>query len=87
MGISSIYYISESIGILITNAIQQYNIERERFIMKKKNNLIAQKLMGLFLISAGIFACVMEPQEGGAALILFGIIGVDLLVSKERMIY
>lgn len=87
MGISSIYYNSESIGILITNAIHQYDIERERFIMKKKNNLFVQKLMGLFLITAGIFACVMEPQEGGAALILFGIIGADLLFSKKRLIY
>lgn len=53
----------------------------------RHRKMIEQRLMGLGLIAAGVIACVLEPQEGGTALILIGGLGAWMLVSRKQLIY
>lgn len=52
-----------------------------------RRKMIEQRLMGLAMIAAGVIACVLEPQEGGTALILIGGLGAWMLVSRKQLIY
>ena len=53
----------------------------------RHKKMLEQKLMGLGLIAAGIMACILEPQEGGAALIMIGGLGAWLTISRKQLIY
>lgn len=53
----------------------------------RRKKMLEQRLMGLGLIAAGVLACILEPQEGGAALFLIGGLGAWMLVSRKQLIY
>jgi hypothetical protein len=53
----------------------------------RRRKMIEQRLMGFGLIAAGVLACVLEPQEGGAALIMIGGLGLWMMISRKQLIY
>ena len=53
----------------------------------KHRKMIEQKLMGMAMITIGVIACILEPQEGGAALIMIGGLGAWLTISRKQLIY
>ena len=53
----------------------------------KRRKLIEQKMMGIGMIVIGIMCAVLDPQEGGAGLIMIGGLGTWLLVSRKQLIY
>lgn len=53
----------------------------------KRRKMIEQRTMGLMLVAAGIMACILEPQEGGAALIMIGGLGLWMMISRKQLIY
>lgn len=53
----------------------------------RHRKMIEQKLMGIAMIAAGIMACILEPQEGGTALIMIGGLGLWMMVSRKQLIY
>lgn len=53
----------------------------------KRRKLIEQKMMGIGMIAIGIMCAVLDPQEGGAGLIMIGGLGTWLLISHKQLIY
>lgn len=45
--------------------------------------LLEQKLIGLGFIAAGILGAILDPQEGGALLLIFGALGAWMLFTKR----
>ena len=61
--------------------------ERTVIVSKKSGALMRILRLGIAMIAAGIMACILEPQEGGAALIMIGGLGAWLTISRKQLIY